>query len=234
VEVRPLPGRPPADAAPLSDDPRWEEERRDMVERQLRRRRIRDPRLLDAFLAVPRHRFVPASHRDEAYQDHPVPIARGQTISQPYMVAWMTQELGLGGGERVLEVGTGSGYQAAILAHLARELYTVERVAELSGQAERLLAELGYRNVGFRVGDGTLGWREQAPYDAVLVTAAAPRVPAALTEQLAEGGRLVMPVGGRSGQQLTLLEKRGGKTRRRRLGGCMFLPLIGEQGWPER
>jgi protein-L-isoaspartate(D-aspartate) O-methyltransferase len=205
-----------------------------MVERQLRRREIQDPRLLEAFLAVPRHRFIPPRYRDESYEDHPVRIAWCQTISQPYMVAWMTQELRLHGDERVLEVGTGSGYQAAILAHLAGELYTVERVPELAEQAERLLGKLGYGNVHFRVGDGTLGWAEQGPYDAVLVTAGAPEVPSALLDQVADGGRLVMPVGGRGEQQLTVVERRGGTCRRRKLGGCVFLPLIGEQGWPER
>ena len=219
---------------PTHVEPRWDDERRDMVDGQLRRRGIHDERVLRAFLEVPRHRFLPPEHADEAYDDHPVRIGHGQTISQPYMVAWMTQELGLTGGERVLEIGTGSGYQTAILARLAAEVFTVERVPELAEVAAALLGSLGTTNVHYRVGDGTMGWPEEAPFDRILVTAGAPKVPASLTEQLAEEGRLAMPVGGRGGQEFTLTEKRRGKVASRSLGGCIFVPLIGEQGWPER
>ena len=216
------------------EDRRWDRERREMVEQQLRRRGIRDERVLQAFFTVPRHRFLPPAAADQAYEDHPVSIGHGQTISQPYMVAWMTQELGLAGTERVLEVGTGSGYQTALLARLAAQVHTVERIAELSAAAAELLRALGLANVRFRVGDGTLGWPEAAPFDRILVTAGAPKVPPSLLQQLAEGGRLAMPVGGRGGQEFTVIEKRGGKEHRRRLGGCIFVPLIGQEGWPER
>lgn len=214
-------------------DPRWDDERRDLVDTQLRRRGIHDERVLQAFLAIPRHRFLPPAYADQAYEDHPVSIGHGQTISQPYMVAWMTQELALAGGERVLEIGTGSGYQTALLARLAAQVYTVERIAELSTAARELLGELGVANVHFHVGDGTLGWAEEAPFDRILVTAGAPKIPPSLLEQLAEGGRLAMPVGGRGGQEFILVEKRGGKEHRRHLGGCVFVPLVGKEGWPE-
>ena len=204
-----------------------------MVERQLRARGLRTRRLLDAFLSVPRHLFVPPSQCDQAYEDHPVVIGCGQTISQPYMVAWMTDVLRLTGGERVLEVGTGSGYQTAILAKLAAEVYTIERIGELSAQAQALLGDLGLTNIQFRVGDGTLGWPEAAPFDRIMVTAGAPAVPPSLTGQLADRGLLAMPVGGRGGQDLTVVERRGDEHRRKRLGGCIFVPLVGSEGWPE-
>ena len=204
-----------------------------MVERQLRARGIRDRRVLESFAAVQRHEFIPAHSRGQAYEDHPVPIDGGQTISQPYMVAVMSEVLGLRGGERVLEIGTGSGYQTAILARLSAEVFTLERLASLSEQAEALLARLGYGNIRFRVGDGTLGWPEQAPFDAVMVTAGGPRVPASLRAQLADGGRLVMPVGGRRGQDLVKVVRDGDEFRQESHGGCMFVRLIGEEGWPE-
>ena len=204
-----------------------------MVEGQLRSRGLRDERLLAAFARVPRHRFIPGRSAILAYDDHPVAIGHGQTISQPYMVAWMTDELGLTGAERVLEIGTGSGYQTAILAELAARVYTVERIAELSDGAARLLGELGYANIEFRVGDGTVGWSEEGPFDRIMVTAGAPTIPPTLLDQLAEGGRLAMPVGGRGGQDLTVVERRGGKLRRQSRGGCIFVPLIGKEGWPE-
>ncbi len=205
-----------------------------MVERQIRRRGIRDRRVLDAFRSVPRHCFVPPRWRDQSYEDHPVDIGYGQTISQPYIVALMTEALHLRGDERVLEIGTGSGYQTAILASLCAHVYTVERIAELSDAARKVLGELGYTNVSYRVGDGTLGWPEEAPFDGIMVTAAAPSVPESLKQQLGEGGRLVMPVGGRGGQDLVVLERRGEEFRRERLCGCVFVRLIGREGWPER
>ena len=204
-----------------------------MVERQLRSRGIRDPRLLEAFLAVPRHEFVRPREADQAYQDHPVCIDCGQTISQPYMVAIMTEVLDLHGGERVLEVGTGSGYQTAILAKLTAEVFTIERIAERSGQAQSVLARLGFTNIHFRVGDGTVGWPEQAPFDRILVTAGGPRVPPALKRQLADGGALAMPVGGRRGQDLVRVRRRGEAFTQTDHGGCMFVRLIGAEGWPE-
>jgi len=205
-----------------------------MVERQIRRRGIHDARVLNAFRSVPRHLFVPPRHRDQSYEDHPVDIGYGQTISQPYIVALMTEALRLGGDERVLEIGTGSGYQTAILAHLSHHVYTIERIAELSATARRVLDELGYNNISYRVGDGTLGWPEEAPFDGIIVTAAAPSMPESLKNQMADGGRLVMPVGGRGGQDLIVLERKGDSFRRQRLCGCVFVRLIGQEGWPER
>lgn len=204
-----------------------------MVERQLRARGIRDGRVLDAFLAVPRHEFLPPHMQAGAYEDHPVAIDWGQTISQPYMVALMTEVLGLRGGERVLEIGTGSGYQTAILAKLCGRVYTIERIAELCDQARGQLARLGIDNVSFRVGDGTLGWPEEAPFDRILVTAGGPTVPVSLKEQLADVGSLVMPVGGRRGQDLVKVTRRGDAYSTENHGGCMFVRLIGEEGWPE-
>ena len=211
----------------------WERERRDMVEHQLRARGVRDGRVLDAFLAVPRHEFLPPSDWVQAYEDHPVGIECGQTISQPYIVAVMTEVLELRGCERVLEIGTGSGYQTAILAKLSAQVSTVERYAELSEQAQGVLGRLGVGNVGFRVGDGTLGWPEEGPFEGIMVTAGGPKVPPSLKAQLAEGGRLVMPVGGRRGQDLVKIVRHGDEFRQESHGGCMFVRLIGEEGWPE-
>lgn len=203
-----------------------------MVADQLRARGITDPRVLTAMGRVPRHRFVEEALAARAYGDYPLPIGEKQTISQPYMVALMTQALELVGGERVLEVGTGSGYQTAILAELATKVYSVERIRSLADRARAILEELGYYNVLIRVGDGTLGWREEAPFDAVLVTAAAPEVPAPLVEQLKAGGRLVIPVGGSTAQVLKCLVKEpDGLIRESELVGCVFVKLVGEQGW---
>lgn len=204
--------------------------RRALVE-ELRALGIDDPRVLSAVARVPRHLFVPPELRPYAYEDRPLPIGHGQTISQPYIVALSTQALALEPGDRVLEIGTGSGYQTAVLAELAGEVFTVERVPELSRQAQRRLARLGYRNVRFKVGDGTKGWPEEAPFSAILVTAAAPQVPKSLVEQLEEGGRLVIPLGGRTSQDLWLLVKRKGRLEREYLCPCTFVPLIGEEGW---
>lgn len=208
-------------------------ERRRMVECHLKGRGIRDERVLRAFDSVPRERFISPDMLHQAYDDHPIPIGHGQTISQPYMVALMTQMLLLSGRERVLEIGTGSGYQTAILAELAREVYSVERIALLSEGADETLRDLGYANIRLRVGDGTMGWPEEAPFDRVLVTAGAPKVPAPLTDQLAEGGRLVVPVGDSYSQMIVLVEKKGGKLSEQRSTACVFVRLIGREGWPE-
>lgn len=207
--------------------------RRRMVAEQIKARGIRDERLLAAMSEIPRHRFVPPHLADRAYDDAPLPIGEGQTISQPFIVAQMTQALRLSGTENVLEVGTGSGYQTAILCHLAREVVTVERYAVLQARAEELLRELFLDNVRFRTGDGTLGFREEAPFDRILVTAAAPDVPSPLFEQLAEGGILVIPVGGRWEQDLVRVRKEAGAAKKDFLGGCRFVPLIGQCGFAD-
>lgn len=205
--------------------------RRRMVETQLIPRGINQPRLLEAFLKVPRHRFVEPALERRAYDDNPLPIGNGQTISQPYMVALMTQALNLKGTERVLEIGTGSGYQAAILAELASQVFSVERLERLARRARQILDELKYHNVAIKIGDGTLGWAEHAPYDAIIVTAGAPQIPKAYWEQLAEGGRLAIPVGDSYGQTLKVIVKQDGKPKETDYGGCVFVPLVGKYGW---
>jgi protein-L-isoaspartate(D-aspartate) O-methyltransferase len=204
---------------------------------ELRRQGIRDERVLAAIARVPRHRFVPEELRRDAWLNVALPIGAGQTISQPYVVAVMTEALALAGGERVLEVGTGSGYQAAILAELvgSGEVVSIERHAALARGAAALLADLGYGNVAIHVGDGTGGWPAGAPYDGVLVTASGPRVPAPLLAQLsAAGGRMVIPVGEPEAQYLVAIERRGDETREHRLGPVRFVPLIGRAGWAAR
>ncbi len=215
------------------DEEKFKEQRELMVERQLEPRGICDPAVVRAFRKVPRHRFVGPVLQDSAYADYPMPIGEGQTISQPYMVALMTQCLELKRSDRVLEIGTGSGYQTAILATIAAEVFTVERVASLAKKAESILKELGYNNVHFNVGDGTRGWAEEAPFDGILVTAGAPRVPEPLVAQLAEGGRLVIPVGGAWSQDLMVVRKAKGKVTEENVCGCVFVPLLGEFGWRE-
>lgn len=210
----------------------FEEPRRRMVREQLELRGITDPRLLEAFHRVPRHLFVPPEQQAQAYEDHPVPIGAGQTISQPYMVALMVQLLKLQGHERVLEIGTGSGYQLAILAELSLEAYSVERLPELASGALRRLERLGCLNVHISPGNGSLGWPEHAPYDGIVVAAGSPRIPPPLIEQLADGGRLVIPVGSPQTQTLMLAEKRAGRVRVTALTQCVFVPLVGEHGWP--
>jgi protein-L-isoaspartate(D-aspartate) O-methyltransferase len=204
-----------------------------MVAEQIKARGIRDERLLAAMLEIPRHRFVPPHLADRAYDDGPLPIGEGQTISQPYIVAQMTHALRLTGKEKVLEVGTGSGYQTALLCLLAGEAVTVERYAVLHSAAKELLRELGLENVRYRVGDGTMGVPEEAPFDRILVTAAAPDVPGPLFEQLADGGILVIPIGGRYEQELVRVRKVGGAATKEFLGGCRFVPLIGQCGFSE-
>lgn len=203
-----------------------------MVSEQIASRGIRDERLLKVMREIPRHRFVPESLRHRAYEDCPLPIGEGQTISQPYIVAEMTGALSLEGTEKVLEIGTGSGYQTAILCRLARKVVTTERVESLFRSARRVLGELGIINVRFRVGDGTLGSSEDSPFDAILVTAAAPEIPPPLFSQLAVGGILVIPVGGRWEQDLMRIRKEEGGSYRESLGGCRFVPLLGEYGFP--
>lgn len=202
-----------------------------MVEQQLAARGITDARVLEAMERVPRHLFVPPARRSAAYDDTPLPLGEGQTISQPYMVAWMTELLELEGDETVLEIGTGSGYQAAILGVLAARVYTVERIEELAAGAGARLNELGFENVRIVVGDGSKGLPEHAPYDAIIVTAGSPAVPEVLVDQLAVGGRMVIPVGTSSMQMLTLVTRDEEGVRHREIGTCVFVPLVGMYGW---
>ncbi len=206
-------------------------ERSRMVEEQLKNRGIHDERVLQAMARVPRHRFLPEDKRALAYTDGPVQIGQGQTLSQPYMVALMTQCLALQGHEKVLEIGTGSGYQSAILLELADELYTVERIGALAARAEEVLRELGYPRIHLRIGDGSAGWPDAAPFDAVMVTAGAPQIPQALMEQLGEGGRLVIPVGSRYSQTIFTCIRRGEGWVSQDSTQCVFVPLIGKCGW---
>ncbi|MFP4630167.1 MAG: protein-L-isoaspartate(D-aspartate) O-methyltransferase, partial [Desulfohalobiaceae bacterium] len=205
------------------------QKRLDMVRTQIESRGVTSPLVLEAMRNVPRHRFLPSDKVDQAYEDRPLSIGFNQTISQPYIVAYMTQALRLTGGERVLEVGTGLGYQAAVLASIGKEVYTVDRIPQLVQEASRTLQELGYSNVFCRSGDGTLGWPEEAPFEAIIVTASGPSVPDALLEQLAQGGRLVMPVGKyRLGQYITRLTKgQSGSLQEEKLLDVAFVPLIG-------
>lgn len=204
-----------------------------MVDEQLIERDIRDERVLEAMRAVPRHRFVPPEYRYMAYNDGPLPIGSGQTISQPYIVALMTQLLHLKGDENVLEIGTGSGYQAAVLGYVAKQVHTIERHSELAEGAAGVLQGLGLSNVCVHIGDGSLGLREYAPFQAILVTAAAPDVPKALLDQLDEGGRLVVPVGGRMNQFLERWERHGASFEQELLVPVAFVPLRGRYGWNE-
>lgn len=203
-----------------------------MVTEQIVSRGIREERLLEVLREIPRHRFVPAFLRQRAYEDGPLPIGEGQTISQPYIVAEMTEALSLEGTETVLEIGTGSGYQTAILCRLARQVVTTERIESLSRSAQRILGALGIHNARYRIGDGTLGSEEDAPFDAILVTAGAPDIPSPLYSQLAVGGILVIPIGGRWEQDLVRIRKEEDGCRRESLGGCRFVPLLGAYGFP--
>jgi protein-L-isoaspartate(D-aspartate) O-methyltransferase len=208
-------------------------ERQRMVDRQIAARGVSDPRVLAAMRKVLRHRFIPSHLWDQAYGDYPLPIGEDQTISQPYIVALMTEMLEIKESDRVLEVGTGSGYQAAILAELAAQVFSIDRVATLLARAEQLLKTLGYTNITTRVGDGTLGWPEEMPFDAIIVTAGAPQVPRPLTEQLALGGRLVIPVGDTWSQTLTRVRKTKEGLKFEYHGGCRFVRLIGKYGWEQ-
>jgi protein-L-isoaspartate(D-aspartate) O-methyltransferase len=203
-----------------------------MIEEQLIPRGISDKRVLEAFRKIPRHEFVSKDFSQSAYNDYPLPIGENQTISQPYMVALMTQSLNLKGNEKILEIGTGSGYQAVVLAEITKEVYTVERFKYLADTAADVFKRLGYKNIKTRVGDGTLGWEEFAPYDGIIVTAGAPGIPESLLKQLKDGGRMLIPIGsGGFGQTLMLVEKVGKNIRTSEICGCMFVPLVGKEGW---
>jgi len=212
-------------------NPYLERARKRMLDVHLASRGIKDARVLAAFEKVRREAFVLPNYRSTAYEDRPLDIGSGQTISQPYMVALMTQELDVAPEHTVLEIGTGSGYQTAILAELAARVYTVERLDALSERARDKLAKLGYDNIEFAVGDGTNGWPEPRTFDRILVTAGAPGIPDPLVEQLAEGGRLCLPVGDRYQQHLIVADKREGTLKKRTTCGCIFVKLVGEHGW---
>jgi protein-L-isoaspartate(D-aspartate) O-methyltransferase len=212
---------------------KYERQREEMVRRQIEARGIKDPVVLSAFRSVPRHLFVSEALKDQAYGDYPLPIGEQQTISQPYIVAEMTQALELRKDDRVLEIGTGSGYQAAILAEIVYRVYTIERIRSLYIQARKLLDKLHYHNIVMRCGDGTAGWKDESPFDAIIVTAGAPHVPEKLLEQLAEGGRMVVPVGNQHSQDLVKVVKDKKGIIKSNLGGCRFVKLIGEHGWKE-
>jgi len=204
-----------------------------MVDEQIRARGIRSERVLSALRAIPRENFIPEGLEAQAYEDRALSIGLGQTISQPYMVAVMTEALGLSPDDRVLEIGSGSGYQTAVLAFLATEVFTVERVPSLGQRAMQKVREAGFENVESRIGDGTLGWPEKSPFDAILVTAGAPRVPPSLKAQLKEeGGRIVAPVGDRFIQDLIRMTRTGDEFESESLLSCRFVPLVGEEGWP--
>lgn len=211
----------------------FKEERERMVYEQLIPRGISDKLVISAFLNVPRHEFIPMEHWNIAYGDHPLPIGNGQTISQPYMVALMTQCLELKGGEKILEVGAGSGYQAAILSKIAGTVITIERIESLALKCEKKMKDLGYNNIKVYTGDGTLGFKDEAPYDGIIVTAASPFVPEAYIEQLKTEGKIVIPVGDRFSQVLTVLTKKDSEVDVNEVCGCVFVPLIGRDGWRE-
>jgi protein-L-isoaspartate(D-aspartate) O-methyltransferase len=217
----------------MKDEGSYAPYRKRMVEEQLQGRGIHDERVLGAMQSVERHRFVPNEQRNLAYTDGPLPIGLGQTISQPFIVALMTQLLQLRGTETILEIGTGSGYQAAILALLARQVHTIERHAVLANQAQRLFSDLGIENIQVHVGDGSLGLPDQAPFDGILVTAAAPQIPQPLFEQLKDPGRLVIPVGGRYSQSLECWKRQGHEYVKESITPVAFVPLIGQHGWSE-
>ncbi len=204
-----------------------------MVDTQLIPRGIKQKEVLDAMRTIPRHLFVEEGLWAQAYSDYPLPIGHGQTISQPFMVAFMTEAMELTGTEKVLEIGVGSGYQAAIVSLLASRVFTIERKPALAAKARKVLDGLHLSNVQIRIGDGTMGWPEEAPFDAVIVTAAAPEVPKAYIDQLKDGGRLVIPVGGEFLQELVRIRRKGGTTVTEDLGGCKFVKLVGRHGWEE-
>ncbi len=209
----------------------WSTSRQQMVDNQIRQRGVRDPRVLEAMECVPRERFVPVPQRDSAYEDRALAIPSGQTISQPYIVAYMTELLAVTADSKVLEIGTGSGYQTAVLARLARTVHTVERIDALRESAARTLAELNLTNVVFHAGDGSLGLPAFAPFDRIIVTAAAPRIPPPLVAQLADKGRLVIPVGGESEQTIVFVVREGPRTIETPMLACRFVKLIGQEGW---
>lgn len=216
---------------PQEDEQRFEALRHRMVEQHLAGQGIRDERVLEAFRRVRRHLFIPEPQADQSYENHPVAIGQGQTISQPYMVACMTEALALQGGEKVLEIGSGSGYQTAVLKALNAEVYTVERLPELCVRAKDNVERAGFLGVHYRMGDGSMGWPEKAPFDRVIVTAGAPSMPVSLVEQLREGGSMVIPVGGEEEQELLLVRRSHGRVTRERLCSCIFVKLWGREGW---
>ncbi|HUJ95102.1 MAG TPA: protein-L-isoaspartate(D-aspartate) O-methyltransferase [Terriglobales bacterium] len=218
--------------APATQTEAFAADRQNMVDLQLRARGISDQRVLQAMAKVPRHEFVPENFRSQAYEDHPLPIGEGQTVSQPYIVALMLEVLALSPSDKVLEVGTGSGYVAALLGQLAAEVYSVERFPELAQEAADRLLRLGCTNVKVLVGDGSAGLPSHAPFDAILVSAAAPQIPPALIAQLRSGGRMVIPVGPPNVQELQLVRNQEGEVTIQRLEGCCFVPLIGSHGYP--
>ncbi|MCK4234294.1 protein-L-isoaspartate(D-aspartate) O-methyltransferase [candidate division WOR-3 bacterium] len=211
----------------------FEKKRRLMVENQIIRRSVSDERVISAMLKVPRHLFVEEAMWESAYGDFPLPIGDGQTISQPYMVAVMTEKLEMDKASWVLEIGTGSGYQTAILAEVCERVFTIERIGILEKKARIRLEELGYTNIAFKIGDGTLGWSESAPFNGILITAGSPKVPELLFSQLKEGGRMVIPIGNSFSQILTVVRKKDGKKIEEPCFGCTFVPLIGREGWEE-
>lgn len=211
----------------------WQHERIQMVEEQLKARGIYDPKVLAAMETVPRELFIPEEYRKSAYRDGPLPIGDGQTISQPYMVALMTQCLKLTGTERVLEIGTGSGYQMAVLLEISPQVCSVERLPSVAHRAIENLTKLGHENLYIKVDDGTCGWHEEAPFDGIIVTAGAQEIPAALKEQLADGGRLIIPVGTRYSQMLYRITRRGKQFQEEEFTACVFVPLIGLYGWKD-
>ena len=217
----------------VKDDLKYRRWREDMVEKQIKRRGVTDPAVLKAMLNVPRHLFVSEALMDQAYGDFPLPIGEQQTISQPYIVAEMSQALNVTPEDRVLEIGTGSGYQAAILAQIAFRVYSVERIYSLYIRTRKLFDQLRYHNIVTRYSDGTTGWKEHSPYDAIIVTAGAPEIPTVLVNQLAIGGRMVIPVGDRHTQDLIKLVRDEQGVQQSNLGGCRFVKLIGEHGWRE-
>jgi protein-L-isoaspartate(D-aspartate) O-methyltransferase len=212
---------------------KYQRQRNEMVDKQIIARGINDPRVLSAMRTVPRHLFVSEAMMDQAYGDYPLPIGEQQTISQPYIVAEMTQALQISADDRVLEIGTGSGYQAAILAHMAFRVYTIERIYSLYLRSRKLFDQLRYHNIVTRYSDGTTGWKEHSPFDAIIVTAGSPEIPAVLVNQLAMGGRMVIPVGDRHSQDLIKLVRDEQGVHKTNLGGCRFVKLIGEHGWEE-
>ncbi len=216
-----------------SEAKKYASRRREMVEKQIASRGVTDPLVLETMSRVPRHLFVSEALVDSAYGDFPLPIGEGQTISQPYIIAEMTQSLALKGYERVLEIGTGSGYQAAVLAQIVYKVYTIERNNVLFLQTRKLFDKLKYHNIVTRYSDGTQGWKQEGPFDAIIVTAGGQKIPAPLIEQLSVGGRLVMPVGGNFSQELLLVEKTEDKIKTTNLGACRFVKLVGQHGWQE-
>jgi len=212
---------------------KYERQREEMVRNQIEARGIKAPKVLTAFRRVPRHLFVSEALRDQAYGDYPLPIGEQQTISQPYIVAEMTQALDLGEDDRVLEIGTGSGYQAAILSQIVYRVYTIERKHSLYLQTRNLFDKLHYHNIVMKYADGTKGWQDESPFDGIIVTAGAPQIPDVLIDQLGEGGRLVVPVGNQHTQELIKIFRDDQNIRQTNLGGCRFVKLVGEHGWKE-